>query len=250
MATRLVTANVLFGGYQPAGRLESLADLLRRSSPDLLLLQECMDWTEERLASMAELVGLPHYSLGRANARGSGHRYHLAALSRRPFEWTRTFTEGLAHCCLGVRIEQTTFWNLHLVARGEEDRLQELEVLRRHLFSTQERAVLAGDLNSLSPADPYPPGTAALLLRAGVEKYGDPFRFEVMERLIGDGWRDALQQVESSSWATRWRTETEPPTPTRTDYVLVSPGVKVAAVETLPLEHQESDHHPVCAVLD
>ena len=66
--------------------------------------------------------------------------------------------------------------------------------------------VLAGDLNSLSRADPYPVDLADRVRRAGVDKYGHPPRFDVIDDLEAFGWVDTLRHRPASpDWVTARR---------------------------------------------
>lgn len=249
---RLVTFNILNGGQAPPDRRERIAALLRGLRADLVFLQECVDWTPEQLSVLAAELGMDYSFLTESNPRGSGIRYNLGALSRRPFRRSLSHTPSiLAHACQEVAIEgiAATFHNLHLVARSEEERVAEID----WFLSQPRQGVLAGDLNSLSPEDPYSDDFAQALLESGVEKYSVPLRFGVFEQLFEAGWL-GLPPVENGRqdgyhWVTRWRTESTPPIPTRTDYILTTPEIRPAVIKlwNVDLKHKESDHNPVVA---
>lgn len=248
---RLVTFNILEGASTPPKRFERIAELLEGLRPDLVFLQECVDWKSERLQELGELVSLNHHYLTQCNPRGSGRRYNLGALSREPIEKAISHTPNLlAHGCQEIRLEHVplTFFNIHLVARTEEERVSEI----RWFLQSPREGVLAGDLNCLSPDDPYTPELAMRLLEAGVKKYGNPPRFDTMELLRENGWhaiRPGNNGRDGTEWVTRWRTEVTPPLPTRTDYVLTSSAVLpcLSSVWHVDLKHEESDHNPVVA---
>lgn len=247
---RIISFNILFGAYSPDGRLEAIAALLREHRPDVVLLQECMDWDKTRLDKFAALVGLPHAVLGSSNRRGSGRCYHVAALSRSPIDSSISHgRDALSHGCLEVRIGDVSVVNMHLNAHSESNRLHEMEHLLEHSFPPHrirnENLVLGGDLNALSRLDPYPSDLGSTLKTAGVTKYGNPLAFEVMDLLSQANLSDPF--LGKTPWATRYRPETEPATPTRTDYLLVSPKLqsKVIQTQVLPLEKEESDHAPI-----
>ena len=247
---RILTFNILFGAYSPAGRLEAIARLLKKAKPTVVLLQECMDWNEERLEELAKLTAMRHFHLGRSNPRGSGKRYHLGVMSRLPLENVKSHGQSvLAHSCLEVSVGDVTLLNLHLNAGSEDVRSREIEHLIQAAFPPErvrsERLILGGDLNALSRHDPYPDGLGDVLEDVGVTKYGNPISHQVMDSLEETGWKDPLQGEDN--WATRYRSESAPPIPTRTDYLLVSPPLEpnVENCEVLPLPNQESDHHPV-----
>lgn len=244
LSLRVVSFNLLFGAYEPPDRWDRILRLLWSLKPDLLLLQECMDWDQVRLERLGEELGLPHSFLTQTNPRGSGKRYCLGALSRDHMRGESLVPPCLAHGLQRVQIDgwDFPFFNLHLVAGAEAERMNELEYV---LSQISDGGVLMGDLNSLSPRDPYQPGSAENLWSAGCHKYGVPFSFHVMETLFQDGWCEPERL--GSEWVTRWRTETKPATPTRTDYALVKGDARSRArhFQVHPLTQAESDHCPL-----
>jgi exodeoxyribonuclease III len=219
-----------------------------------VFLQECVDWKEKQLSCLAEELGLQHFHLTQCNPRGSGKRYNLATLSRSPFQQTLSHTPAdLAHGLQEVKLAEFPwpFFNTHLVARGESDRLKEI----RWFLDLDKQGLLAGDLNSLSSRDPYPSDTAEKLLRAGVNKYGERLAHDVLKELEKHGWQAPLPspngRQDGCHWATRWRLEPNPPLPTRTDYILGRNEVaqRIRKLWVVDLKNQESDHNPVVADL-
>lgn len=249
---RLVSFNILEGGTTPPIRLRHIAELLAGLRPDLILLQECVDWKPLQLQELGHTLAMEHSFLTTCNPRGSGRRYNLGALSRRNFDKALSHTPSqLAHGCQEIRLEQVPFtiFNIHLVARGEKERVKEIS----WFLDSPREGVLAGDLNCLSPDDPYPPEIAAQLLEAGVKKYGDPLCFDTMNLLRDHNWHTVATgghgHEDGTHWVTRWRTESSPPLPTRTDYVLASSTIFpcLKSVWHVDLKRGESDHNPVVA---
>lgn len=242
---KIVTFNLLNGAYSPPGRMALITDLLQSLEPDVCLLQECVDWSTAQLKILGRSIGLKHGYLTQANERGKGRRYNLGALSRTPFTQTEShLPELLAHGFQELKIEgfSHTIFHAHLIAHSEENRLKEID-----WFLEQERSgVLVGDLNSLCPDDPYPGDFAARLATSGVDKYGHPPSFEVMTKLGTAGWSAPAPEGE---WVSRWRHETDPAIPTRTDYILAKGPAREAldSISVVPLENKESDHCPVVA---
>ena len=110
---RVVTLNTLFGGED---RLEAIAALLTAASPDVLVMQECLGWEDgTRLARVAEAISAPHSYLGEARPRGSGKRYHVAVVSRRPMRIVRIHNDPaqLGHCLVEAEIDGVTLFGTH-----------------------------------------------------------------------------------------------------------------------------------------
>ncbi|HWM86792.1 MAG TPA: endonuclease/exonuclease/phosphatase family protein [Kofleriaceae bacterium] len=259
---KVMTLNVLLGGEE---RFEAICAILAAQRPDLLVLEECLGWEDgARLAAAAAAIGVPadarHTVLGVANQRPSGRRYHVAMVSRAPFQRTRAHApEEVAHCQLVAEVDDggapLLIAGAHFHANDEDSRLVEVDELLRLIPPEQVRAqacILAGDLNSLTRQDPYPPDIDDRLDRAGVHKYGHPPRFEVMDRLLAAGWVDALQTKGSGAWVTarRARAGNGHSVDTRSDYVLVSPllAPRLIAADVVDVGGA-SDHHAVIAEL-
>lgn len=248
---KLVSFNLLEGAFHPQDRLQRVIELIRAQDPDVCLLQECRDWSLANLKLMGRSLGMNHCHLTQCNPRSSKKRYNLGALSKKPFTGNKSHTpETLAHGCQELLVEDCPFriFNIHLVARGEEERMEEMQ----WFFEEERTGILAGDLNSLSSDDPYPADFASRLEQAGVDKYGHPPTFEVMKLLKDAGWTAPSPKGDGESWVTRWRKECDPPLPTRTDYILAKGPARDALreIEVIALQNEESDHNPVVAHFD
>lgn len=261
---KLMTFNILNGGGDET-RFRGVLDVISRVSPDLLVLQECLDWEENgpRLAAVAEALGVPldpaHARLGKSRPRGSGKSYHLGLFSRLPIQDCQVHNQpaflghSLAHLKLDWGGQTLNVIGAHFDAKTENLRFVEARYLRSLLDAADFKKglyVLAGDLNALSSHDPYPADLEALLRQTMTTKYHLPPRFEVMEELAEFGWLDGLYLKTPGRWITASRDRGGVNIDYRTDYLLFSPilAKRVGTVEVVPI-NQESDHFPVQAVL-
>jgi len=198
-------------------------------------------------------MGVPdddrHRLLGRARARPSGRRYHLALLARQPLELLfMDDASPLWHGLLAARVgAELTVLVAHLAWHDEDERLAEAgRILAR--FGPERiaagEALLLGDLNALSRVDPYPPVLGGALAAKGIDKFGLPPRFEVTDRLAAAGWRDCFEARRAGA---PWASASREGLPLRTDYVLASPSLRSRCVEASALERPGSDHLPVAA---
>lgn len=269
---RAMTFNVLMGGGDEA-RFSKVLSTIENAQPDLLVLQECLGWGDgeenaQRVAQVCERLGIPsdsaHAVLGVARPRGSGRRFHVALFSRRPILSSRVHADPcfLGHALIEARVDEgqeapLTVFGAHLDSHGESLRFVEARYLRAQInpeaFSAQP-FLLMGDLNALSPHDPYPANLGALLLRARVDKYHHPPRFEVMEELLAFGWADLLRDRAAGAWITAPRDRGGVSIDYRTDYILASPALaqrsarcEVIEVSADPRAGGPSDHRPVVA---
>ncbi|MCO5167150.1 MAG: endonuclease/exonuclease/phosphatase family protein [Planctomycetes bacterium] len=257
--TRLsvMTWNVLFGGQ---ARFQAILDLVAARRPDVLVLQECLGWEEgDRFARVAAALGLPatptHAHLGRGRPRGSGACYHVAVYSRLPLLRVVDHADPalIGHVVVEAHLEAwgrpLVLLGTHFDAHDEDLRLVEARHLRRLVTPSTGQALLLGDLNALSRRDPYTGDLARALRRAGVTKYGDPPRFDVMDELEAQGWVDALRlRPAGTRWVTAPRERKGVRFDARTDYVLASSelAARLVSAEVVPCDGA-SDHEPVVA---
>ena len=253
---RVMTWNILFGG---GDRFEQILGLVSRTAPDLLVLQEALGWEDRvRLGRIASALGLPddprHALLGEARPRGSGKRYHVAVVSRRPILSVRLHNDPavIGHCLAEVELGGLTLFAAHFDSHHENLRFVEARYLRSRIdpqkFATG-RFILAGDLNSLSRRDPYPSDLDVLLKAAGTDKYGHPPRFEVIEELESAGWIDLLHvRGAPAQWITAKRNRGGVHIDYRTDYVFGSPAMAadLSSISVVPAG-DASDHDAVVA---
>jgi exodeoxyribonuclease III len=255
---KVMTFNILNGGEE---RFDAILDVVRGQMPDLLVLQECAKWEDGvRLAEIAKTLGVPnvpeHVVLGLANPRPSGARYDVALFSRIPIQAHHTHTdEPIAHCVVEAKTETLNVIGIHLTSHDEDQRIAELAVLERILDGydrERDKVLVAGDLNALLRDDPYDAADlAASLSAAGIDKYGHPPRFDVMDRLTGRGLLDALRRAPATpAWATAPRTKNGVSIPLRTDYLLVSKPLAADLASSWMVDvGAASDHHAVVAEL-
>ena len=257
---KVMTFNLLMGGEE---RMALILSLIAHEEPDVLVLQECLGWEDgERLNQVAAALSLPatesHIRLGLARPRPSGSRYHVAIASHPPLRSTHVHNDPhfIGHCLLQCELETDlgalTLFAAHFDSHHENLRFVEARYLRSLLKPSvfgEGAFLLAGDLNCLSRADPYPVDLADRVRRAGMDKYGHPPRFDVVEELEGFGWVDTLRRRPASSqWATARRQRNGECIDFRTDYLFASPRLaeKLLGAQVVDVG-KASDHHALTA---
>jgi len=223
-------------------RREALQKVLHELTPDLLLLQECLDWTPQELHSFC---GLPYSQLGRARPRGSGRCYHVGAASRWPLTGVVEHNNPafLGHGLLEFEVNGLRCLAAHFDSHSENLRFVEARYVRS--LQLEGPALLAGDLNCLSPRDPYPQNLAELLRQAGTQKYDLPPRTDTYAELVQQGWQDALYaDGPPAGWVTAPRDRGGVRIDYRTDYIFTK-GLTITSCRVHPLRGAESDHYPV-----
>ena len=255
---RVMSWNIENGG---GDRLQSIAVVVAEAAPDVLVLQECVDWspTGANLRIVAEAMGVNAWSkqvfLGVANPRPSGRRYSIAVLSKLPLEQCQAHTAGFAHVVVDVVVGGLRVLGTHLVWNDEDARLLELQALLRVASSSSSSLLLAGDLNALSRADPYPADLGERLADVGIHKYGLPPRFDVTDALRAAGFVDPLPSSSSSSppalWWTARREHQGQAVLTRSDYLLLSAALAPAVQRSFVVDAAgAADHNAVVVDLD
>jgi exodeoxyribonuclease-3 len=256
---RVLTLNVLFGAQD---KTEALGVLLSKHQPDIAILQECLSWGEEQLSLVARALELPveQVMLAEARPRGSGNRFHITVASRLPLLQMKVHNDPsvighcIAECHVMYQDAPLTIFGAHFDSHNEDLRLAEARYLRALLSPSEFKTksyLLAGDLNALSPRDPYPPDFAQKIKRAGTDKYGHPPRFDVINELENFGWIDTLRASNSERWVTAPRDRGGVFIEYRTDYIFASPGFapRVQSVEIIDTTGL-SDHHALLAIFD
>ena len=256
---RVMTYNVLKGGQE---RMAKIAHVIRAQRPDLLVLQECLGWEDgdshvQAVAAAMEVeADEAHARVGRSSPRASGRCYNVSVLSRAPMVGFTVHADpsALAHCIVEARVGwdggTLTLYGTHFNAHDESHRVAEACYLGTLSGgSLPEWCLLAGDLNALTPDDPYPQDLGERFLTHGVRKYGHPPRFDVMRKLQVQGWRDTLHaRTRAREWITAWRPHGHPTLGLRTDYILASPPMleRLERAWVVP-DYDASDHAPVLA---
>jgi exodeoxyribonuclease III len=253
-----MTLNLLFGGED---RLPALLEIIHKAMPDLLILQECIGWEQAQVNAVASAMTIPasQVLLFEARPRPSGRRFHVTIASRTPLQSKREHADPffighcIAECSTLYQNEPLIVFGAHFDSHHENLRFVEARYLRSQISKedfSRGAYLLVGDLNSLSPRDPYPPDLAAKVEQAGVEKYGHPPRFEVIRELEEFGWVDTLWSKEApTKWVTASRHRGGVAIDYRTDYIFASPKMTTRLISTEVIETTgATDHHAVLAV--
>lgn len=151
-----MTYNILKGGLNDDGsdRFQALIDVIRSESPDILTLNECNHFERDgyrRFYAFERALGM-RGSLGLAP---SG--FHVAVFARNAqFVQHELTADWVQHAILRVDMLQDgrplTVISAHLCPFGGEIRLNEAQFLAGSARD-DERVLIAGDMNALSPHD-------------------------------------------------------------------------------------------------
>ncbi|MEA2538390.1 MAG: hypothetical protein QOF11_2624 [Chloroflexota bacterium] len=217
MTVRLVSYNIRFGGRR---RRELIADVLRVTEPDIVVLQEAVD--PAVVAWLGSELNLPHV------VAESGRS--VAALSRIPIADAVWHAARRGRSFLELRLDEQDLhvFGVHLTAglsgRGERRRAVEAEQLLRRVTAIPDggqRSILVGDFNAIAPGDGPSVARLPMWIRILLRVDGG-IRNEVMSRLFEAGFVDAHRALHP----------TEPgftmpaiAPSVRLDYALIGPGL-------------------------
>lgn len=256
---KVATFNILFGGGDEE-RFEKILITVKKISPNLLILQECLNWEDgHRLSQVSSAINANFAYLSQSRPRGSGRRFNIAVFSTSPKKEILDIKTHNNSAFIGHSIVELTFANklkvfaTHFDSHNENLRFVEARYLRS-LINKEDfdngNYLLAGDLNSLSLKDPYPNNFAELIEQSKTTKYHNPPRFEVITEIESFGWVDSLYYLpkENRSWITAPRDRGGVKIDYRTDYIFVSPKLaeKLQDVEIIECP-EASDHFPIIA---
>ncbi len=247
---KLLYLNIFEGCRDPV-RLAQIRGFVRKRAPDVLGLSELNGWTAQTLTSFRLATDFSDAVFCRTRTG-----YHLALLSKRKFLRTSIVTRGFWHglivADLPFRRGALTVSITHLDPRSEESRIKEARRICTHLAG--RRAVLMGDLNSLSLKDIRNVRARFLAMkRAGLNKFGDTcLRFDVTAMFQNAGFVDAVRLFHPGL-------EYSVPTPIskdsahfarlRLDYAYISKPLKPrllrADILRTPMTQRLSDHYPL-----
>ena len=247
MSLTLLSYNIRYGG---AGRERQLAEVIRASDADIVLLQEAtLPHVVERVAADAGMRSC-------AATRG----YSLAFMSRveiKRHEWLRP--RGGRHPFLEVEPAGAGFsvFGLHLSAVHsnwtERRRMREMRALLS-LISLRPSVphVLAGDFNTLAPGEPLDARLLPPRLRALVWLSGGKVRYQTIQIVLGAGYVDGfrLKHAEEKGYTfPTWSPHV------RLDYVfmpapLIEQLTDCRVVNDNPVFREASDHFPLLARIE
>ncbi|GAA1580756.1 endonuclease/exonuclease/phosphatase family protein [Actinoplanes couchii] len=257
MTLRLMTWNIKHGG---GDRLPSIIQVIRTEQPDVLCLQELLNYRaygRRRLHQLAAAVGME------AHMAPSAFAQPVAVLIRPPLHITHrtSVTWRLHHAAAVVRTETTagplTVVSTHLNPFSPTRRYREARWLAARYASRGGLALIAGDMNGLDPRGDHERELAAL-----------PSLYR-QRHLAPDGTADtrAIAAFHEQGYTDLWHTAGDGDgrtVPTdyagrefgavRLDYMMASPALAARTERVWSVRDETtataSDHYPVRADAD
>ncbi len=243
--------NILFGGDE---RLEQIFKVISDINPDICGILEAVGWYDkkEEIRELAKKHGYGFFEIAKANSR-----HNIAVISKKELK-VSALNENIRHVVLNAEVLEgeftgTLFSFCHLSPVDEDMRLIEINEIIKNTKDYKNKVVM-GDLNSLSPHDPYDREKILKVMQEkNIKKYGeDALRFDVINTFENAGYADAAIIANypfTTTVPTPFNTDPFHADELRIDYAYVSEGLKDNirnfAVYKTEGTDQASDHYPV-----
>jgi exonuclease III len=245
-----MTYNILDGGI---GREQQIADVLKATSPDIVILQEV--YQPELLQDLGKSIGAEAYF-------GAGkNRRHVALLSRFPIVTCHSYYRFPPIWRNGIKaeIEYQPGRRIHILGIHPMANLalpfefwrwwEAQHNTRLAKESKSEPCLIAGDLNAIAPGDSVDIQSMPRWLKWAIFLQGNRlYRFSIRAYQKA-GFTDSFRYLNPQETGYTL----PPPCPNaRLDYILVN-GILCSSLQRCyvvnnhPSAHKASDHYPVVA---
>jgi exodeoxyribonuclease III len=254
---KLMTYNLLNGAID---QFDEVIKVINDIQPDFLTLNEANGFDKnnnQRLKEFAVRTKLLQCHLAIC---GDGDSYHVAVFSKTPFVSLKEINPMARAGILVIinsPIGEIAIVGTHLTPYTEDLRIKEANRIITAL-STFKKAIIMGDLNSLSQEDGYKPSIINAFNDMQKKKFtkAGKLRFDVIRTFNKAGFADTARMLgkEKDITAPTLLNEFSAHLNMRLDYVLVSDAIKsnVQQYEVIKNDRTEkaSDHYPVIIDLE
>ncbi|SMC89803.1 endonuclease/exonuclease/phosphatase family protein [Pedobacter africanus] len=244
--TRIISYNILEGMKTDTTKgKQDFVKWLKSENPDILALQECNKFTQKSLEELARSYGHPYAVLLREQG------YPVALTSKYPIVNVEKVTDNMHHGFIQAKIKDLNIIVLHLSPHKYWKRREEIDVILATIAAArqQDKWVVMGDFNSLSPLDKdnYADGKYTERLKEAAKKYsfhenlveGKYLDFEVQKRILEFGLHDTAKEKAKGN----------EPKANRIDYIYVSKDLMPFVTKSQFIKDDftatHSDHVPV-----
>ena len=187
---KLLSYNIRFGGL---GREDALADVIKQTNPDLVVLQEAIH--PQVIARLATTTGMTFWA-----ARESHSIAYISRSEVEHHEWH--YPRGARHSFLEIVLagSETRIFGLHLSARfskwDERRRSREIRSLLEGIKKHQEGFhLLVGDFNTLAPGEVLEVRRLPAWIRALIWISGRQLQRETIQVMLDAGYVDGFRSL-------------------------------------------------------
>ncbi|MGN6417844.1 MAG: endonuclease/exonuclease/phosphatase family protein [Pseudobacter sp.] len=233
---RFLTYNVLTGFQKNPLQSDKFIEWAKDKNFDVIAFQELSTFTQDSLERFARRYG-HHFAI-----LNKGNGSPIGITSKYPFTNTERISGNMHHGCIYTQTGNVHFFVTHLNPFSYEKCVEEMKgiIARAAAIPATEKLLIAGDLNSFSPADSlnYP----------GKRRYG--VVHSLLDADFTDVFRQFHHQFEFSFPTTTYQYKVK--TPARIDYVFANKTAlsELTAAEIIrdSITDGLSDHYPILAV--
>lgn len=232
---------------------------VKQMDPDVLALQEVTGFTQVSLEKLAGSYGHPYAVL-----LIEGEKFPVAITSKYPIVNVQKVSDNMDRGFIIARVKDLNVVSLHFTPFDYRKRRQEVDLLLAHINaqSSNQRWLIMGDFNTLSPADSanYSDGRMIENYLKYEKKYApikklvdNKLDYSVIEKVLAGGFTDALKSMTPEFIKTVHPKRFEPKSGTdvssRIDFIFVSKDLvkKIVAAKVVvdDFTNNYSDHYPV-----
>lgn len=257
-----MTFNILEGGNVPLGDLRDRREIVSRvvtdQSPDIIALQECVNWESDGNRLFREF----QHNVGMSGLMLVTDGFPISVLVKDPFTIVSadSSTDGFWHGVIDVLVDdgrgsRVRVLCTHLHPRDTDLKLSEIKTVLRH-YRKGEPTVIMGDFNAISHLDDIRVSELAEPTRIRHSRDGE-LDFRVTQELEGAGFTDTFACMHPHR---RQHTIPTPATPesefspVRLDYIFVSDELAEFVVSSDVVDDKytqvASDHYPLVTHLN
>lgn len=267
---KIISYNIWNGFEHQATRKDKFSDWIRKEQPDIVALQELVDFKTKDLKELAKVYGHRYAILLKEKG------YPVGISSRYPIALIKAQVDGFWHGMLHVKIKNVDFIVTHLSPFSWKYRTGEAKQIVEYVKNNQlDNCIILGDLNAYSPMDAiWLENKKALrnnLLNwdQAHPEYGNMrgknFDYSVLSTFIAAGFDDCIGRTvfpenkrvsfpTATLYGWNWGDGRLADVSERLDYILLSealsPFVRRVEVHNGPELEGVSDHYPVSVVID
>jgi len=230
-------------------RLDKIINFVNNERPDILSLSEVEKWNKDERT-------LLDFKL-RTKFRYHFIKDHIIIFSNFQINDEEHIGKGIMKVKLTVNKKSISLIAAHLSPGFEDKRLVQIDKIIKK--SNNEKTILIGDLNSLSPLDKYNEESLIETFRKiNLKKFGDKkLRFDVQKKILNFGLIDTVKKFSNSfeySVPTEFNKDPHHAAKLRLDYLYITPNLLPNLKSSRIIRNEEtnqlSDHFPIIAEFD
>jgi|TARA_B100001964_G_C14260684_1_gene615306 exodeoxyribonuclease-3 len=238
----------VFENVEEEKRFNKIAEFIKKEKPNMLVLSEVGKWKnnfKNRLKKFKVQTKFPYHF----------QKNHILFFSQHVISCPRHIKDAIIKINTVINDEKITVIASHLSPDSEDKRLSQVEAIIKNI-NNEDKVILIGDLNSLSPLDNYDEQKLFnQLKKINIIKFGeDKLRKDVQKKILNFGLIDTVREFSKKfeySVPTLFNKDINHFSKLRLDYLYITlplkPFLKSAKIIRNDETNQLSDHFPIIA---